>query len=101
MSAETIETGSPVVRGSVPFITVKEIGELGDKDKAVFKESGFDRIVAQEERPLASLAIPVMHMLLPLIHHKDQSQFDEDMATLKLYLSRLVYSGPKKTKKSK
>lgn len=83
--------GAPILRGNTPFVTLKELGELGDGGKAVMKLSGFDRILAKPGIPLTSMAVPIMQQLLPLCRYKDAAEFKEDMATLRLYLKRLVF----------
>ena len=95
-TAKTIDTGSPLARGSVPFVKLSEYGELGDKGKAVFKMSGFGRIVGNSERPLTSIAVPLLAQLISLCHYDSVAQLKEDLATLRRYLDLLE---PKEKKK--
>lgn len=90
--AKTRRSNGPILRGSRGFVTLKEYGELGDNNKVVMKMSGFNRIVADDARPLASLVIPIMHNLINVCTYKDEATFDEDMATLREYLDRLHFN---------
>ena len=93
-----IDTGSPIKRGSVPYIVLKEIGELGDNGRKVFSLGYGGRIEGKPEFPLSSLACPIINTLLDVIHWPSDEAAVKDLELFKSYLSQLHVTPPKAKK---
>lgn len=92
--SKTLRNCGPILRGSLPFLTLKEIGELGDNGKAVMRVGYGERLVAKPDLPLSSLAVPVIDELLKVVRYKNKAAADKDLDLLRAYVGRLAFTEP-------
>lgn len=85
---KTVQRG-PILRGTVPYVAIKEIGELGDKGKRVMSIGYQGKFIANEDAPLSSLAGALIEELLPFIRWPNADAGKADLAALKEYVASL------------
>lgn len=85
---KTIVGSGPVLRGSVIFLALKEIGELGDNGKAVMKIGYGGRVIAKPDAPLA-LAEWVIQEILPSCHYSSPKAGAKDIKRLKDFVNSI------------
>lgn len=89
--SKTLRGGSPILRGNVTFLALKEIGELGDNGKAVVKLGYGQRMTAQPDMPL-TLVEAVLRQLLPHCRYSSPAAAKKDLEAFKKSVMRLEAS---------
>lgn len=87
------DVDGPILRGNRLFVKVKEIGELGDNDRAVVSYGYGDRLKAPLDKPLI-LAQWFIREILPMCHYSDDSARDADLASLQGYVNAIKPKHP-------
>lgn len=86
---KTITDKSPVLLGSVPYIVIKEIGQLGDKGKRVMCIGYTGRFIANEQYPFSSLMRAIADELSGFVRWENDEQGRADLAALKEWADSL------------
>jgi hypothetical protein len=81
--------GGVILRGSIPYMVLREIGELGDNGKKVMSIGFSGRIVANEKYPMTSLVAVLLKNIIHSCHYKDKAAAQEDIDGLKELIRRL------------
>lgn len=81
-----------ILRGETPYMVVKEIGELDAKGKKVFSVGYSGKRISKPEYPLASLLIPLLSDLVPLMRYDSREVFDRDIGEINLFIRSLQYN---------
>lgn len=90
---KTLRESGPILRGTVPFAIVKEVGELGDYGKKVVGFGYSGKMVGRADMPLASMLAQFIRRIAPMCHYKDRKAFNADLKLVKSVISRLDYTG--------
>lgn len=85
----------------LPYIKLAEVGHCDTerKNRTVGSIGYSGKIVADEKRPMFSLAGVVIRELVTFVRYESKDQFDEDMATLKALIDRLEFKEPSEPEK--
>lgn len=92
--AKTLRDG-PIVRGTVPFVVIKEIGELGDSNRKVMSVGYTGKQTGSEEYPLASLSVTFIENLKSFVHWPNREAAEKDLGMLKEYVDSLQIKSKK------
>lgn len=71
------------------FISVKQIGQCDERGRAVFAAGYSGKMIAQPERPIRTLILPLMQRMLEMSRYTDRAEFDADLAALRKFVDGL------------
>jgi hypothetical protein len=77
------------------FIKLHSIGMCDGDGRTVFASHFKGKIVADADRPIRTLLLPVMQEVLDYAKYTDRAEFDADLAALKRYVDGLYLKGKK------
>lgn len=90
----TVTTDSGIVRSNRMFVQLASVGEVDNKGKTVFAARGFEKVIAEVNKPITTCILPLLAMLMNRSHVDDPALMQSELDALKRWVAALHINTP-------
>lgn len=81
--------GGEVLKTNKLYVGIREIGQCNEKGKSVFSLGYKGKIIAQPDRPLQTLMIPLTQEIMKFMQYSDDELANEDIKVFKEWVNSI------------
>jgi hypothetical protein len=88
-SAVTEFRGGEVLKTNKLYLSIREIGQCNEKGKSVFAAGYRGKIVAEPDRALMTLMVPLCQEIMNFVRYSDDKLAEEDLKLFKKWINTI------------
>lgn len=81
--------GGEVLKTNKLYIAIREIGQCNEKGKSVFSCGYSGKFIAQPDKPLRTLMMPLIDEIMKFMRYSDDKFADEDIKVFKEWVNSI------------
>lgn len=81
--------GGEVLKTNKLYISLREIGQCNEKGKSVLSLGYSGKFIAQPDKPLRTLMVPLIDEIMKFVHYSDDKLAEEDIKVFKEWVNSI------------